>query len=54
MCALHEMSLRSCLPPADTGWYPANSGYQTPITSFTSYNSVPDTPANTVGQTLYW
>lgn len=37
-----------------TGWYPSTSGYKTPITSFTGYNNVPDTPTNTNGQTLYW
>jgi hypothetical protein len=37
-----------------TGWYPANSGFKVPITSFTGYNTVPDTPSNTKAQTLYW
>jgi len=37
-----------------TGWYPQTSGYNVPITSFVGYNNVPDTPANTNGQTLYW
>lgn len=37
-----------------TGWYPQTSGYEVPINSFVGYNNVPDTPANTNGQTLYW